>query len=199
MSRARRDTFKPLIQDVDELMRAHQSSRTGAQGRQWGLGGLNRAAVALVSSAWEAYIEDLALECATILRPPSFEGTWRTTGAAWPYDAWPATMARVQTERGRFNTPSPDNVKRLLQVAIGIADVTQGWFYRGCSQPVAVSKMEDLLRLRHRIVHGENPRPSVHNKYAAWAPLFVSRIVERTDDTVLTHLTGVLQVQPSDW
>jgi hypothetical protein len=40
--------------DVRELQAAHLQLRTSDRGRQWGQSGINRAAVALIVSAWEA-------------------------------------------------------------------------------------------------------------------------------------------------
>ena len=42
-----------------------------SRGRQWKLGALNRAAVVLCLSAWEAYVESLALEVVDLMLPPA--------------------------------------------------------------------------------------------------------------------------------
>lgn len=49
-----------LLMDATELGRIHAQLRTGQRGRQYGLASLNRAAVVIAVSAWEAYVEELA-------------------------------------------------------------------------------------------------------------------------------------------
>lgn len=189
-------TLEPLLQDVAEVNDAHRKLRTGAQGRQWYLDGLNRSAIVLTVSAWEAYVEDLAIECVDLIRP-----VHQATGApsqAWPMDAWPAINAATRTVIGRFNTPNSTNVISLFATAIGLVDVSLGWHYKACSPTKAIAKLDELLRCRHAIAHGVNPRPTVHSTYAVWAPGFVRRIAECTEVTVQNHLVTVLNI-PAPW
>ena len=74
-----------LLEDARELQSAHNQLRTGLAGRQWGLGSLNRAAVVLTVSAWEAYLEEVVREGIAALQP-----------VAPPLGVWPALNASVQ-------------------------------------------------------------------------------------------------------
>ena len=192
MSKARTRTLEPLLQDVDEVNLAHQRLRTGLPGRQWNLSGLNRSAIVLTVSAWEAYVEDLAVECVEALRPAS--QAQNSSGQPWPLDVWPAISALTRDRVGRFNTPNSKNVVALFSAAIGLSNVALGWSYKGCSQTMAVAHLDDLLTMRHRIAHGVNPRPSVRASYATWAPRFIRNIADCTDSTVRDHLETVLGV-----
>ncbi len=58
-----------LLKVVRVLQAAHKQLRTGLAGRQWGLGSLNRAAVVLAVSSWEAYLEEVVRECLEAIRP----------------------------------------------------------------------------------------------------------------------------------
>lgn len=194
MSKARTQTLEPLLQDVAEVNQAHGSLRTGLPGRVWNLAGLNRSAIVLTVSAWEAYVEDLAIECVDLLKPSA--QVVARTGQGWPLDAWPAINGATRTAIGRFHTPSSKNVIALFSTAIGLPDVSLGWHYRGCSQTKAVTYLDWLLDVRHQIAHGVNPRPVVRATYATWAPQFIRRIAERTDATVYDHLVNVLGVSP---
>ena len=51
-----------LLADATELSDAHTRLRTGAAGRQRGLGAINRAAIVLCVSAWESYVEEIILK-----------------------------------------------------------------------------------------------------------------------------------------
>jgi hypothetical protein len=184
-------TFEPVMTDVRELQIAHHQLRTGERGRQWGLGGVNRGAVALILSAWEAYVEDVALECVDAIRPATATAS---VPAAWPHDAWPALRATTVAETRRLHTPSAQNVRNLFRTATGLADVTARWVWRGCANATALAKLDDLLTLRHQIVHGIVPRPNVQYKYVLWAQLFIERVVERTDEVLRDHLVTSLGV-----
>jgi hypothetical protein len=108
-----------LLADAKELEQAHQKLRTKKQGRQWGLGSLNRAVVVISVSAWEAYVEEVVKEAIELLKP-----------SALPLGSWPALKAQAQSETGRFNTPNPKNVKRLVADYIGLQDITVSWSWR---------------------------------------------------------------------
>src|SRR4051812_30078207 len=97
MSNAKTQTLEPLLRDVGEVNEAHRNLRTGSQGRQWYLDGLNRSAIVLTVSAWEAYVEDLAIECVDLIRPPAQAPATQP----WPMDAWPAINAATRTAIGR--------------------------------------------------------------------------------------------------
>lgn len=191
MSRSKNETFDPLLKDVEELNTAHANLRTGNRGRQWDLAALNRSVIVLTVSAWEAYVEDLVLECVDLLRSPTQPAQPGGSPLAWPHNAWPALNAEVKRVAKQLHTPNPPNVKRLVATATGLADVTLGWSYRRCNNAKAIQKLDELLTLRHQIAHGVHPRPVVHNKYATWAPLFVARIVECTESTLRSHLIGL--------
>src|SRR5712692_10484349 len=100
-----------LLSDARELSDAHTRLRTGARGRQWGLGALNRAAVVLCVSAWESYIEELTKEALDAMRPAG------TTDAAWLVLKAPALV-----QISRFNTPNSGNTKSLISGCLGLND-----------------------------------------------------------------------------
>src|SRR5271166_2400918 len=70
-SNAYQNYLVPLLADAKEIDAAHQGLRTGQVGRQWRLGALNRAAVVMCLSAWEAYIEEVTKEAVQCFRPPA--------------------------------------------------------------------------------------------------------------------------------
>jgi hypothetical protein len=106
-----------VLSDVDELLDA-QIQLIGtlvpapAPGTQWGIGALNRAALVLLVSAWEAYIEQVAIEAVEALRP------------AGPLGSWPALYASVKALAGQLHQPTVQQVKMLIAGAIGLADIT---------------------------------------------------------------------------
>jgi hypothetical protein len=84
----------PLLNDAIEIEDAHKRLRTGNTGRQWGLGALNRAAVVMCLSSWEAYVEELVKESVASFKPSVPANT-----------LWQSINADARAQIGRFNTP----------------------------------------------------------------------------------------------
>ena len=175
------DHLLVLLKDAAELQDAHAELRTGARGRQWGLGALNRATVVMCVSAWEAYVEELVRESLELLQP-----------AGNQLGTWPALKAAAFSQLGRFNTPNAQNVRALFQTAVGLPDVTRGWRWQGCEPAKARSSLDWAMKLRHQIAHGVTPRPIVHNKDSSWLTGFFGRLGRCTDNTVRCYLVSEL-------
>lgn len=174
----------PLLEDAQELLEAHRRLRTGARGRVWGLGGLNRSVAVMTASAWEAYVEQVVLEAIEALRPAN----------PAPLGSWPALNAAARGQVGRFNTPNAQNVAKLLRETLGLGDVTLGWSWVNCPPQRSRDKLDDALGLRHRIAHGVRPRPTVHNTHARWLPGFYRKLARCTDQEVRDYLVNTLGV-----
>jgi hypothetical protein len=172
--------LRQLLVDADELNRAHIQLRTGGPGRQYGLASLNRAAVVMSVSAWEAYIEELMRESVRVLQPP-----------APPLGSWPALNAYAMGLLGNFNTPNQVNVERLIRNCLGLADVHLSWTWQNCTSAQAVQRLTVAMTYRHHIAHGVNPRPTVHNNYSSQLPDFFRRLARCTDSAVRNHLIHV--------
>lgn len=172
-----------LLADAEELQGAHAELRTGNPGRQYGLASLNRAAVLMCVSAWESYIEELVRESLELLRP-----------AVPPLGLWPALNAAVRSQIGRFNTPNADQVRLLISDAIGLPDIHLAWNWRNSTPAQAVQKLSVAMDLRHRLAHGVNPRPIVHNAYSSQLPDFFRRLARCTDAAVRNHIVTVLGI-----
>jgi hypothetical protein len=168
-----------LLADAVELDRAHAELRTGRAGRQWGLGSLNRGVVGNCVSAWEAYIEQLVRESLHVLRPASPPGVWQSLNAF------------VEDQLTRFNNPIRDNVRNLIQRAIGLSDIHTFWSWQNCTSDQAMARLTHAMTLRHEIARGVNPRPTVHNSYSRDLPIFFRRLAHCTDEAVRRHLISV--------
>jgi hypothetical protein len=165
-----------LLEDARELQAAHKQLRTGLAGRQWRLGALNRAAIVLTVSSWEAYLEEVVREGLEALRP-----------LAPPLGVWPALNASVRGDLGRFNTPNADNTRKLFLESFGIPDITDDWHWNNCTPTQARDILNKALTKRHHIAHGVNPRPTIHNVYARGLPGVIRRLAQRTDKGIKRH------------
>ncbi len=187
-SRAFTQHFLVLMDDVEELLKAHHDLKSGKPGRQWGIGALNRSAVVMALSCWEQYVESLAIEVVDLQQPAVTSGT-----------GWPALKTTVTSAAKRMNTPNPYNVRTLLCDACGIPDVTAAWGWRYCRN-VADNRraLEDLVGLRGQIAHGVNPRPIVHNGQARDVVTLLRHLAAATDAAISLHLTTGLHL-PKPW
>jgi hypothetical protein len=176
-----------LLRDAEELDAAHRELRTGQVGRQWGLGSLNRAVVVMCVSSWEAYVEQVLLECVELLRP-----------AGPQLGSWPSVNAATRSAVGRFNNPNADNTRRLIAENLGLQDITTAWYWQNCDPPKARNLLNQVLTNRHEVSHGVNPRPTIHNQYSAWLPAFFRNLGRKTDAGLKAYLTGTLGL-PAPW
>jgi hypothetical protein len=175
--------LRQLLLDAEELDDSHTRLKTGNPGRQYRLAPLNRAIVVMSVLAWESYIEELMRESVQVLRP-----------ATPPLGHWPALDIYVRSQIGRFNTPDPRNVDRLIRECIGLSSVSHSWSWRNCTQSQAVQRFTDAMEYRHQIAHGVNPRPLIHNHYSSRLPEFFRRLARCTDDAVRNHLVNYYSV-----
>jgi RiboL-PSP-HEPN len=173
----------PLLEDAAEIETAHGNLRTGTVGRQWGLGALNRAAVVMCLSAWEAYVEELVKEAILAFRPTTPANT-----------LWQSINADARSQIGRFNTPNVENVRRLIADTIGLQDVTLSWHWHNTTPQQARERLTAAITHRHSIAHGVNPRPTIHNQYASRLPAFFRSLGLRTDRAVRDYLVATLAV-----
>ncbi len=179
--------LEQLLLDADELDDAHGELRTGSAGRQYGLASLNRAAVVMSVSAWESYVEELMRESVQALRPP-----------VPALGAWPALNAYAMGLLGNFNTPNAVNVERLIRNCLGLADVQLSWTWQNCTSAQAVARLTEAMTYRHRIAHGVNPRPIIHNNYSSELPYLFRRLARCTDSAVRNHLISFHGL-PAPW
>ncbi len=172
-----------LLQDADEILNVHGQLRTGRQGRQWGLGSLNRAVVVICVSAWEAYVERVIVEAITAMRPKET-----------PLGSWSSLKAWVDGAVGRFNNPNFENVRALIFHSIGLPDISEFWFWRNCTVAHARELLTEALKFRHQIAHGVNPRPVIHSPYATQLPEFIRRLGRCTDAGIRQFLVDTLGI-----
>lgn len=144
---------------------------------------LNRAIVVTCVSAWEAYIEELVRESLNALRPPTP-----------PLGLWPALIATVRGQLGRFHNPNTENIRNLISDAFGLQDIQTSWSWQNCTSIQAVQRLAAAMTLRHQIAHGVNPRPVVATFFSSQLPDFFRRLALCTDRAVRDHFANVLSI-----
>ena len=182
-SKAYSQFLLPLLMDAAEIENAHARLRTGLQGRQWGLGSLNRAAVVMCLSAWEAYCEELIKEAIDSFEPPVPNKM-----------LWQSIKADALSQIGRFNTPNVENVRKLIADSIGLQNISAQWQWQNTTPKQAQDRLKEAIDFRHQVAHGVNPRPTIHNKYTSRLPGFFRKLGSTTDAAVRNYLVNTLHV-----
>jgi len=177
----------PLLRDAEELNDAYTQLHGVAALQHFATAALNRAAVVLCISAWEAYVEELVRESLQALHTPI------------PHAGLTHALNQLlEDDLNRFNTPSGANVQSLLRQTIGVPDVRRFWYWPGMTIVQAGSALGQALTLRHQIAHGVHPRPVVHNHYTSQLPDFFRRLGRKTDVAVRNRLVNNHGI-PAPW
>lgn len=61
--------------------------------------------------------------------------------------------ARVDDALKRFNTPNSENIDKLFKETLNINKVTDSWKWEGMSRDQAITVVNGLLKMRHKIAH----------------------------------------------
>lgn len=177
------------LEDIKRLVDLHTMVGGTGKGRRHGLEVLNKSAVVLLTSFWEAYCEDLAAEAlnhlvkysrsANVL-PVELKKTLAKEIAAEKNDlaVWQLSdngwrqylsdrLERLQAERNRkLNTPKSQQIDLLFRETIGLEKVSDGWKIsprRGPDQ--ARSALDEFVSLRGAIAHRGSHESSVKKKH----------------------------------
>jgi hypothetical protein len=201
-SRAYSQTYDSLIQDVQNLITLHPSAE-GTRGRPAGdTGPLLRSAVVLLHTAWENYVERVALEGldfslsrigsdhtklhhALKQKLAALKNPWALAGSGWQTEARHA----VASEAGRLNTPNVENTERLIDLAIGLPDALHDISWPKMAKVSVLANVDEFVHdIRGEIVHkGTTPGPLHKAGVKSWINFF-DGLVSRLDARIGKHL-----------
>jgi hypothetical protein len=145
-----REEFDRAMQDSRNLVEAHRALNPG-RGRRFRELSINRAIVVLTVAAWQAFVEDLLDEIVMHLQPPPGD-------LALPH--WRIIRAETTQAIDRFSTPNSEGTRDLL--LRGGFDPWPFWAWDGrwpLTSPQARDRMNQWLRVRHAIAHGDAAIP----------------------------------------
>ena len=180
-----RTSLDENLKDVEKLMELHGQEGGPGPGRRHDLEVLNKSAVVLITSYWEAYCEDIAAEALEYIVANSPNAAALPTEIkkivakeiknssheleAWSLsdDGWRAFLRSrlgvLKDARDRkLNTPKCGNIDDLFLSAIGLKDATAGWDWAKKLTPIkAREKLDNYVSLRGEIAHRGNSDVSV--------------------------------------
>jgi hypothetical protein len=153
--------FVRSTRHCDNLIVVHRESGGSRAGRRDEEISVNRAIVVLAVAAWQAVVQDLTLACVDLSTPGPNDQMSRAT--------YSLLAGRVRAEVGAFSTPNAQNTRKLLQAAGFDPRPMWAWTQHGgrgkgmvtWSPANADDRIDEWLKLRHAIAHGDTVLPAV--------------------------------------
>jgi hypothetical protein len=210
-----RQAFDANAEDIRRLLQLHKEKGGVAKGRRYGLEVLNKSAIVLMTSFWEAYCEDIAAEAIAhiVANAPSADklptelrkviakelesdvhhlAVWQLADGGWR-GVLTSRLASLQAERNRkLNTPKAAQIDTLFQTALGIPRISDGWKWATRMKPDrARQKLDKYVELRGSIAHRGAAAKSVKKADVRDYLKFLNRLVARTGGLVSSHVRTV--------
>lgn len=208
-----RKSFDENLGDIDRLLALHEDKGGTEKGRRYGLEVLNKSAVVLICSYWEAYCEDIASEAlahlikhakspdqlpkilrqvlATELKNDSNQlAVWRLAGSNWRKEI-ESRFETIKRQRNRkLNTPKSAEIDKLFSEAIGLENVSSSWRWsKKLTIDGARKKLDGFIELRGAIAHRGKASKSVTKAQATDFLSFAKNLAARTGGKVNTFVT----------
>lgn len=164
------------LSEIDRLLEIHKEIAGPGPGYKHNVQVLNKSAIVLLLACWEAYIEDLALNCFNYIiskaKSPSVFPEYvlsiaakeikKETVSIWGIanDGWKNMLKshkdkiiKRYIERNAFNTPSAKNIDKLFSELLGLEALSRKWYWKSMSIENSKEKLENLIELRGNIAH----------------------------------------------
>jgi len=210
-----RAAFDNNASDIEKLLELHQQQGGTSRGRRYGLQVLNKSAIVLITSFWEAYCEDVAAEGlehivkygkdASVLpkelkkqitreldKDDNDLAVWRLSDDGWR-EVLRERLEKLREERNRrLNTPKSTNIDDLFLKALGISSMSQAWKWgTKMNAARARKKLDKYVELRGAIAHRGSTSRSVTKADVTDYFDFIKRLAGKTGGKVNTHVRSV--------
>jgi hypothetical protein len=210
-SQARKRFDKNAI-DIERLMKLHQEKGGALRGRRRGLEVLNKSAIILITSFWEAYCEDIAAESLEYIvkygvSPESLPkeikqlvakelksnlnelAVWSLCGDGWR-EILKSRLKILQEQRNnKLNTPKTENIDDLFAKTLGLSSVSSSWRWANkMTAKKASKKLDKYVTLRCEIAHRGIAAKTVTKAQVEDYSDFIKKAVSKTEDAVKSHV-----------
>lgn len=201
--------------DFDRLMEIHNEYAGDTPGRKYNLHVLNKSAIIMTCSCWEAFIEDIAMEAAeklsqnlespkmvpknvvdsmakNILGNKDAKKLWDVFALGWK-EAIISNAKYITRERNGFglNNPKSASVREVMKNCLGIEDICQFWYWQAMSKKKAAEKLDAMVTRRGEFAHHD---PNARNVSKAECQNFMRHVygvVNSTEWAVNNHLESL--------
>ena len=186
-----------------------------APGRRFDLEVLNKSAIVLITSYWEAYCEDIAEEglefivthakssdalpneikkiIASDLKADKNElAIWSISDEKWRQVLRNRLHSLKDARNRKLNTPKSDNIDELFRAAIGLPDVSAQWVWaRKLTAAKARVKLDKFVALRGGIAHRGSANTAVQKAQVVDYLNFISQAAAKTGDAINNHVLAI--------
>ena len=215
MSSKARKLFDENAQDIERLLELHEEKGGTSQGRRRGLEVLNKSAIILITSFWEAYCEDIAAEglenivkhgtspdslpkvikkiiAKEIKEDPNELSVWSLCGDGWK-QILSTRLDRLREQRNKkLNTPKAQNIDDLFLQSLGISFLSNSWKWATkMTAKRAREKLDRYATLRSEIAHRGKSGKTVKKAQVEDYFDFIKQLVSQTDGAVNFHIKNV--------
>ena len=212
-----RESLDENLKDIERLLELHQKEGGVAKGRRYGLEVLNKSAIVLITSYWEAYCEDIAAEAlehivkyaktsdalpkslkkkiASELEKDKNElAVWEISDGKWR-TYLQARLTKLQEDRNRkLNTPKSENIDQLFEDAVGITKISSAWHWSNkMTVTRATKKLNEFVTLRGSIAHRGKSSKSVRKSQVIDYLEFIKKLAVKTGGKVNRHVKSVTE------
>ena len=210
-----RAAFDANLKDVEALLKLHTVTGGSSPGRRYGLEVLNRSAIVLITSYWEAYCEDIAEEALEIIvnHAPTADflpkeikkiiakklkddrnelAIWNISDDKWR-NVLKDNLLELKNERNKnLNTPKHYNIDKLFETTIGLPDISKKWIWaKKLTVPKAQEKLNKFVALRGDIAHRGKSNVSVTKANVQDYLEFVKKAAAKTGGAINRHVRDI--------
>ncbi|MEN5041107.1 HEPN domain-containing protein [Stenotrophomonas sp. TWI1149] len=207
-----RVAFDNNLKDVENLLALHATVGGAGPGRRHGLEVLNKSAIVLLTSFWEAYCEDIAAEglefivtnskdadslpkeikkiIAKRLKSDANElAIWSISDDKWRQYLRDHMAGLKEARDRKLNTPKWRNIDELFESAIGLSNVSSKWIWsKKLTVEKARAKLDEFVELRGEIAHRGKAKTSVSKVQVQNFLAFVKHAAAKTGGAVNQHV-----------
>lgn len=210
-----RTAFDKNLKDIERLLELHRQEGGTSRGRRYDLEVLNKCALVLITSYWEAYCEDIAAEgLAHIVKyagsadalPKELKkavakelkndhnelAIWNVADRKWK-EYLQSRLEKLQEARNRkLNNPKSDNIDQLFESALGIARISSSWkWVTTMTATRARAKLDRFVTLRGSIAHRGKAAENVRKAQVQDYLRFITRLASKTGERVNSYVENV--------
>lgn len=207
--------FDENASDIQRLLQIHEEKSGISPGRRYRLEVLNKSAIVLITSFWEAYCEDLASEglehivthsTSSAVLPKEIKkvvakelkkddnelAVWSLSGDGWK-EILRSNLQRLRDQRNkRLNTPKTENIDELFRDSLGIPHVSSSWRWaKKMTVKRAREKLDAYVSLRGEIAHRGKAASAVRKAQVQDYFEFIKKLASKTGGTVNTHVRKI--------
>ena len=215
MASKSRNALDENLADIDRLLAFHSDKGGDKRGRRHKLEVLNKSAIVLITSYWEAYCEDIAAEALEhildnanssddipeeIKKMISKElkkdlnelSVWKVADDKWK-QFLTDRIEKLKEERNRnLNTPKTGNIDKLFESALGLSKVSSSWRWsKKLTVKGAREKLDNFVVLRGEIAHRGKTAKSVQKSQVVDYRDFIKNLAKKTGGAVNKHVKEI--------